>query len=370
MSKLRNSLVALTILAVVAAAALVGGTPAGADNGPEHRVRNLNFGVSGGNVNDVSRSFCCSGTLGALIQDTLGTQYILSNNHVLGLADRAQPGDDVSQPGRIDANCQVTTVVADFTTAVPLTQNVDAAIAQLRTGLMNPTGEIEDVGTISSTIRTAAVGLAVQKSGRTTGHTTGSITSISTTVSIRYPKSCGSGGGTLRTFTNQVVVTPGSFSAGGDSGSLILTNDNNKQPVALLFAGSSSATIGNPIGEVMTKIGSRLGRAVSFVGTPVLQSASLGYSISAEGAIMQELPAVAAEAARAALERNQDDLMSRADVLGVGIGQGAQDPTEAVIVIYVNSASSKGGRAAGRDLPKEIDGIRVRRVVTDEFVAR
>src|ERR671914_353195 len=153
MSKSRTSLVALTGLALVAAAVLFAGTPAGADNGPNHRVRNLNFGVSGGNVNDISRQFCCSGTLGALIQDTNATQYILSNNHVLGLADRAQVGDDVSQPGRIDANCQITTVVADFTTAPPLTQNVDAAIAQLRPGLMNPTGSIEDIGTISSTIR-------------------------------------------------------------------------------------------------------------------------------------------------------------------------------------------------------------------------
>ena len=370
MSKLRNSLVGLTGVALVAAAALVGSTPAGADNGPAHRVRNLNFGVSGGNVNDRSRQFCCSGTLGALIQDNLGTQYILSNNHVLGLADRAQAGDDVSQPGMIDANCQVTTVVADFTTAPPLTQNVDAAIAQLRPGLMNSNGAIEDIGTISSTIRSPAVGLAVQKSGRTTGHTTGSTTSISTTVSIRYPKSCGSGGGTLRTFTNQIVITPGTFSAGGDSGSLIVTNDNNKQPVALLFAGSSSSTIGNPIGEVMTRVGARLGRTVSFVGAASLQSASLGYTITAEGAIMQELPEVAADAARAALERNQDALMSRDDVLGVGIGQGSQDPTEAVIVIYVNRNASKGGRAPGRDLPKVIDGIRVRRVLTDEFVAR
>src|ERR671916_143779 len=112
MSKLRNSLVALTGLALVAAAALLSTAPVGADNGPNHRVRNLNFGVSGGNVNDVSRLYCCSGTLGALIQDTNATQYILSNTHGLGLADRAVAGDDVSQPGRIDANCQVTTVVA------------------------------------------------------------------------------------------------------------------------------------------------------------------------------------------------------------------------------------------------------------------
>ncbi|HEY9284688.1 MAG TPA: hypothetical protein VIP46_14625 [Pyrinomonadaceae bacterium] len=366
MSKLRNSLFALTGLALVAAAALLGGTPAGADNGPNHRVRNLNFGVSGGNVNDASRSFCCSGTLGSLITD--GTnQYILSNNHVVGLAGRARVGDDVSQPGLIDNGCRIADVVADFTAAPALSANVDAAIAQLRPGMMNPLGAIEDIGTISSTVRNASVGLPVQKSGRTTGHTTGAVSSINTTVSIRYPKSCGSGGGTAFTFRNQVVVTPGTFSAGGDSGSLILTNDSNKQPVALLFAGSSSSTIGNPIGEVLTRVGSSLGRPVSFVGAGGgAQAASLGYTISSEGVFMQQLPEAAADVARAALARNESALMGRADVLGVGIGQASQDPTEAVIVIYVN----QNARAAGRDLPKAIDGIRVRRVFTDEFVAR
>jgi hypothetical protein len=368
MSKTRKLFVALTGLALVAAATLLGSTPAGADNGPAHQVRNLNYGVSGGNVNDISRLYCCSGTLGSLITDGT-TQYILSNNHVLGLAGQAQAGDDVSQPGRIDFSCRIADIVADFTAAPALSSNVDAAVAQLRPGMMNSNGAIEDIGTISSTIRNAAVGLPVQKSGRTTGHTTGSVSSINTTVSIKYPTECGGHKGPSYTFTNQVVVTPGAFSAGGDSGSLILTNDSNKQPVALLFAGSSSSTIGNPIGTVLTRVSSALGRTVSFVGTAggtSAQSASLGYSISSEGVFMQHLPEVAADVARAALARHEAALMSRADVLGVGIGQALKDPTEAVIVIYVNQAAA--GKGAG--LPKSIDGIRVRRVLTDEFVAR
>ena len=43
-----------------------------ADGGANHRSRNQNFGVSGGNVNDASRSFCCSGTMGALSRAELG----------------------------------------------------------------------------------------------------------------------------------------------------------------------------------------------------------------------------------------------------------------------------------------------------------
>ena len=49
-------------------------------------------------------------------------------------------------------------------------------------------------------------------------------------------------------------ITPGSFSAGGDSGSGIVTV-GGLNPVALLFAGSSSYTITNPIDDVLSAFG-------------------------------------------------------------------------------------------------------------------
>ncbi|HSP05731.1 MAG TPA: hypothetical protein VLR94_01065, partial [Acidobacteriota bacterium] len=51
--------------------------PVLADGGPNHQVLNDNYGVSGGNVNDITKRFCCSGTLGSLVQDSSGTLYIL-----------------------------------------------------------------------------------------------------------------------------------------------------------------------------------------------------------------------------------------------------------------------------------------------------
>jgi len=39
-----------------------------ADGGANHQVANTNYGVSGGNVNDITARFCCSGTLGSLVQ--------------------------------------------------------------------------------------------------------------------------------------------------------------------------------------------------------------------------------------------------------------------------------------------------------------
>ena len=72
-----------------------------ADGGANHRVRNTNYGVSGGNVNDITRRFCCSGTLGSLVQSASGTQYILSNNHVLGLAGRRRLAMTFRSPGSL-----------------------------------------------------------------------------------------------------------------------------------------------------------------------------------------------------------------------------------------------------------------------------
>ncbi len=165
----------------------------------------------------------------------------------------------------IDTNCQVAERVADLSVAAPLgSSNVDAALALLRPGAMNADGEIMDIGTPSATTVAPAVGLSVAKSGRTTGHTTASVAAINTSVQVQYQQGCGQGGRKFRvTYTNQVVVNSSTFSAGGDSGSLIVTN-NGHNPVALLFAGSSTTTIGNPIGEVLLRLGSAAGKTFSF----------------------------------------------------------------------------------------------------------
>ncbi len=75
---------AITLALAIAGTALV------ADGGPAHRVSSDLYGVSGGNVNDSSRRFCCSGTLGSLVSDG-SALYILSNNHVLARSDAAAP---------------------------------------------------------------------------------------------------------------------------------------------------------------------------------------------------------------------------------------------------------------------------------------
>jgi hypothetical protein len=341
-----------------------------ADGGANHRVRNLHLGVSGGNVNDATSRFCCSGTLGSLVTDGT-TQYILSNNHVLARADQAVVGEDVSQPGLIDSNCAISTVVADFSGAAALGSNVDAAVAQLRAGQMDSTGFIEDIGVPSSTVVGPSVGLGVAKSGRTTGFTTGTISSINTSVSVQYQKSCNAGKKFTVSYTNQVVINSTTFSAGGDSGSLIVTNNASHNPVALLFAGSSSTTIGNPIGEVLTKLGTAMGRTFSFVGgafaAPTTMENTAGgrqpFVPGLEG-LMPQLPAQAADRASAVLERHRASLMFTPGVMGAGVGLSDDAGGEAAIVVYVNKDSAKPF------LPDNIEGIPVRTIFTDQFIAR
>jgi hypothetical protein len=94
------------------------------------------------------------------------------------------------------------------------------------------------------------------KYGRTTGLTKGSIAFINATVDVNY------GASGIARFVDQIVIQPGSFSAGGDSGSLIvldgkgrdIANDKGK-PVGLLFAGSAFYTIANPIDAVLVSFG-------------------------------------------------------------------------------------------------------------------
>ncbi|HYN83915.1 MAG TPA: hypothetical protein VER32_01595 [Pyrinomonadaceae bacterium] len=357
-------LLALTLALAVSAPLIV--SPSRADGGPQHRVSTDFYGVSGGNVNDRSRRYCCSGTLGALVRGANGANYILSNNHVLARSNQAAVGEDVSQPGMIDVNCQVAELVADLAPYPDLnTSNVDAAVATLRGAAMRTDGQILDIGIPSSTIRNASVGLAVTKSGRTTGHTTGTVGSVDTDVSVQYTRECGGGKRFVIAYQNQVVINSSTFSAGGDSGSLIVTNDSCRQPVALLFAGSSTTTIGNPIGEVMQRVSASAGTQMSFTGSACGVSSAQNFSVAAENSMMPQLSSLSVEKARNAKKAHKDVLMVLPSVIGVGIGSSETNASEAVLVVYIDK-----GNSVRPSIPKTLDGVKVRQVLTDAFTAR
>ena len=116
----------------------------------------IELGTTGGNVNDKSAKFCCSGTLGSLVSRG-GSQFILSNNHVLARSDQATLGELISQPGLVDNNCNPGNTVAILTQFAPLkTSNVDAAIAAAVPGAVDPSGAILEFGSTNSQPRAAS----------------------------------------------------------------------------------------------------------------------------------------------------------------------------------------------------------------------
>src|ERR1700736_765169 len=57
--------------------------------------RPIPLGVCGSNMKVRCDGLCAGGTLGSTVKDSSGRQYILSNNHVIGRSNGAQPGDPV-----------------------------------------------------------------------------------------------------------------------------------------------------------------------------------------------------------------------------------------------------------------------------------
>jgi hypothetical protein len=246
------------------------GASAGGTDPKQRFDRPVPIGVSAGNLNDLVyyRTFCTTGTLGARLKGANGSYYALSNNHVFAVENLAKTGDPIIQPGQADNGCRSTAADQIGTLAgyVALnfsrkgTNTVDAAAAAVTTGTVGSQTPSNGYGTPSSTIKTAALNMTVQKYGRTTVLTHGSVTGVDATIKVRYSK------GNTATFVHQVVITGnngGAFSDSGDSGSLIVTDDAGKNPVGLLFAGSTSTTIANPISNVLAQLGQELGTSLS-----------------------------------------------------------------------------------------------------------
>ena len=121
-------------------------------------------------------------------------------------------------------------------------------------------GAILEIGTISSQTQAAALNMAVKKSGRTTGLTRSSISGLNATVNVGYSNEC-AGGSFTKTFTGQILISnKGSrFLNSGDSGSLMVQDiTTNPRAVGLLFAGSSSVAVANPIGDVLSHHGATM----------------------------------------------------------------------------------------------------------------
>lgn len=226
-----------------------------------------------------------AGTLGCVVRNANGDKFILSNNHVLANSNDGEIGDLILQPGPYDGgttmdtiaelhdyvpimfedtgfDCPIASTAALLGNAVanlvgsgkrlkvvgqketPYQYNlVDAAIAK-------PYDEedvldtILDIGVIMGT-KLASLSMPLRKHGRTTDYTEDQVLIVGATIDVSY------GIGKTARFEEQIVA--GAMSAGGDSGSLVVDGES-QNAVGLLFAGSDTHTILNPINYVLSEL--------------------------------------------------------------------------------------------------------------------
>jgi hypothetical protein len=368
---------------------------AGVDSDPAaHQARlatPIALGSSGGNNNDYDTttsggqtivSDCCGGTLGSLIQNSSGTQYLLSNNHVLARSDQATVGESIIQPGLIDDNCTpyndggTETPVGVLTGYLPLksaSTNADAAIAQVNSGAVSSNGSILELGArqpngalaaappgVSSTGgkgESAAIDMTVAKSGRTTGLTCAGISAIDLDVEVSYFSNCAETDPYYtKTYSNQIAISGNQFSDAGDSGSLVV-DTANAEPVGLFFAGgvdsnNVSEGVANPVSDVLNELGSQMGTAYTFVGGADHAVSCLNYG-DATATAAQARSLSDAENARIddALTPARALVSPSAGILGVSPGKSSDHAGEAAIVVYVDQNMNPA-------VPQTLNGVR------------
>jgi hypothetical protein len=351
----------------------------------------IELGASGGSASDSSTDTsthtitCCGGTLGSLVTRG-GTQYILSNTHILAPLDSPPADASVIQPGLIDTSTctpsgarTVANLSAFYNLETGPAPKIDAAIAQVIPGDVDPAGNILYLGgTVDAngvpvpgaphagSGVTASLAMPVAKSGRSTGLTCSTILATSVNVNaVQYQKGCGTGATFTVNYTNQVDISGGSFSAEGDSGSLIVSADT-ADPVALLYAGSDTDTVGNPVSAVLSFFLSG-GNAMTFVGGGA--HAVVGCGLPAKPSAASSTQAVASVAAEtiqkavAVRDSRAPELLAHPEVQAVGVGASRDNPREPAILFFVMAGQPR------TNIPAQVGGVRTR-IVEVQSVAR
>jgi hypothetical protein len=330
----------------------------------QRQARPIPMGVSISNT--PSLPFIYAGTAGLLVHSMANPsqKFILTNNHVAGAIgpslcpNTATPGTTRTlQPGTLDIGADpgndlnfLAGLVAGFWPLSSGLNVIDAALVLTNSTLAKTT--ILGIGEPNPAVGIASPGRAVTKAGRTTAVTTGIVDSINSTVVVNYGTGCSS-----YLFIGQTIITPGSFSSAGDSGSAIL-DSATKTPVGLLFAGSSTFTIANQLYWVYRSFGVFPDSSDPGAISSVDQLTKIQSSLEA-----QMDPRITAAAQVQA--RHQNALLGISGIRAVGIGLDSNG--EIVLKAYAVNPTAETQRA----LPAQLEGVRV--VLQDagsEFVAR
>lgn len=219
-----------------------------------------------------------AGTVGAVVVDKVsGKKLFLSNNHVFANSDsrehsRASVGDPILQPGVVDGGNIDDTVatlyrwvpfsdkklnLVDAALAMPVDQNIASPYILMNSE--NDLVQIRGVKSVSSPI-------SVKKYSRTTNADRGKVLDWDFTVAVDYED------GVTRNFTDQILAEI--ETQGGDSGSILLDDNNNA--VGLIFAGGMDSNgkwfgVANKIRNVLTMFGGDVDISDGWVETSITE---------------------------------------------------------------------------------------------------
>jgi hypothetical protein len=373
------------------------------------------LGVSGGNYNSIATDkktgavTCCTGTLGALVEDGSGNPLVMSTNSVLARTSSnrksAAANELIVQPGLVDLGCwqDSSDAVAKLSDWTKINFNgganqLDAALAKVvdeeqtpggtPTAGVDPQGRILNLvganfpidqipaGQISTTpfpFSSLFDGLPVLKMGRTSCLTSGVIDAFDAMGKVVYPPKqlCHSVGKGTAFFNHQILVigqgignqtgSTCSFAKSGDAGALVVTADFEcPQAIGMVFAGTPEAgnafspennsviVAVNPIQKILNKFNVNLvGKScTSSIFASTIDLPRPGISATLRRSIAR---------VRAVKNRDARQLLKIDAVTAVGIGAGS-DSDHAALNVYV----SKDTPTVRARIHRRLSGVKVR----------
>jgi hypothetical protein len=350
------------------------------------------LGVSGGNYNSLDGTSCCAGTLGALVKDSKGNNYVLSTNSVLARVSpstghfKAQVGEKIVQPGLVDTGCFQDSGdgIGTLKRWVPLNfglnnnNSVDAAIALVQPGMLPSDGYIFNIGPISSStipVDELSIGDYVQKMGRTSCLTAGQVDALDATGKVAYlNNSCRSIGVGNANFSHQILIIPSTSSGASgifattsdgasDSGALVLTQESCPRAIGMIFATTSNnVTVINPIAKVLKALKVALVGGCTNSGSFAVRSGDQADSDATEE--QHTTFRASFEVVRAVKDRHQQELLDLDDVAGTAIGRG-DNPGQAAMLVLVKKDTAE----IRAKIPAQIEGVPVKIIESGEFRA-
>lgn len=304
------------------------GEPQNIDRKSKHRP--VPCGVSAGHVN------ITAGTAGFIMEDGSGNRYPSSNNHVYADVNEASEGDAIVQPGPQDGGTS-SDQSGTLAGSIPLENGATVDFAWIDSGVKH-TLELAGVGTPKGDIAEVSVGDTLIKSGRTTGVTTGTVEQVSADLNVGY-------GNTTYQIKDSILTS--NMSQGGDSGSAVL-KENTNQPVGVLFAGSSSATLHSKASNVEAESG----LTIVTEDTPDVPTASVQITLTKKAEESGNISVNVSDESGSSISGAEVSITGASEQVGTTNSEGVVNFNGVPIGDYTVSASKSGYTSSSTEVKK------------------